>query len=257
MKNYVFECEKKGENSFATSNTPEGMEVDNQVEIDEKTDLSEIIKFNSNGCVYGINLKFNSGIYSYILNIDARGPKGMTSGSGRLIFTDASGDEYTLSITSSTRKVHTIKYNSRFPNIVKIRWESAKGVNDLTDLEIDEQSDFVELKNKEKIEKDLKNPNLKVAASWSDIIDWDIDFHLDIDNITDSYANINISLLGINIISTCLDFNNPKVNINAKIRDIGLDAELGIDFNKRIIYLKGSLDLIIISESIDLILLSF
>ncbi|MDO3409462.1 hypothetical protein QWJ34_06780 [Saccharibacillus sp. CPCC 101409] len=115
-----FTAEKIGENSSAERQ--DGMTVNSEVSINGSLNLYDIIKFNDNGCVYGITLTGSPGYYNYVLNVDAQGPSGAFSGSGYLAFTDKTGDTYKLSIYSSTRSVHTVRYDSQQPEIVKIEW---------------------------------------------------------------------------------------------------------------------------------------
>lgn len=111
-----------GNNSVATSQA--GLQVNSQVQLNGNIDLSGCMTFNDGGCVYGITLTGSPGIYDYVLNVDAQGPKGAFSGSGYLAFTDLTGDTYRLSIYSSTRSTHTVRYNSSNPTIVKIQWNN-------------------------------------------------------------------------------------------------------------------------------------
>lgn len=117
-----FTAKKLGENSFAERR--DGMTINSEVSINGSSNLHDIIKFNDNGCVYGITLTGSPGIYDYVLNVDGQGPKGLGTGSGYLLFTDKSGDTYSLSLYSSTRSVHTVRYNSEKPEIVKIQWDN-------------------------------------------------------------------------------------------------------------------------------------
>ncbi len=117
-----FTAKKTGENSSAERR--DGMTVNSEASINGLSQLHDIIKFNNNGCVYGITLTGSPGVYDYVINVDAQGPKGFGSGSGYLAFTDKSGDTYKLSIYSSTRSVHTVRYNSEKPEIVKIEWNN-------------------------------------------------------------------------------------------------------------------------------------
>lgn len=117
-----FKAERIGENSYAECKT--GMTVNSEVSINGSSNLHDIIKFNDNGCIYSITLTGSPGAYDYVINVDAQGPKGLVSGSGYLAFTDESGDTYKLSIYSSTRSVHTVRYNSQKPKIVKIQWDN-------------------------------------------------------------------------------------------------------------------------------------
>ena len=117
-----FTATKIGENSSAERR--DGMTVNSEVTINSSSNLYDIIRFNDKGCVYGITLTGSPGIYDYVLNVDAQGPEGFFSGAGYLAFTDKSGDTYKLSIYSSTRSIHTVRYNSQQPEIVKIQWSN-------------------------------------------------------------------------------------------------------------------------------------
>jgi hypothetical protein len=102
----------------------EGLQVNGQVNINGNKDLSTCMIGNNGACVYGISLTKGDGtrIYDYVLNVDAKGPEGFGSGSMYLAFTDDSGDTYHLSIYSSTRSMHKLRYNSERPVIKKIFW---------------------------------------------------------------------------------------------------------------------------------------
>ena len=117
-----FTATKIGENSSAERRG--GMTVNSKVTINGSSNLYDMIRFNDNGCVYGITLTDSPGIYDYVLSVDSQGPDGSFSGSGHLAFTDKSGDTYKLSIYSSTQTVHTVRYNSKQPEIVKIQWNN-------------------------------------------------------------------------------------------------------------------------------------
>ncbi len=117
-----FTAAKTGENSSAERK--DGMTVNSEVTINGSSNLYDIIKFNNKGCVYGITLTGSPGLYDFVLSVDAQGPEGVLSGAGYLAFTDKSGDTYKLSIYSSTRSVHTVRYNSEKPEIVKIQWSN-------------------------------------------------------------------------------------------------------------------------------------
>jgi hypothetical protein len=111
-----------GENSYATSER--GLQVNSTVQLNGNTNLSDCIKANDRACVYGITLTGSPGIYDYVINVDAQGPSGFGSGSMYLYFTDETGDRYSLSIYSSTRATHTVRYNSKKPSIFKIEWSN-------------------------------------------------------------------------------------------------------------------------------------
>jgi hypothetical protein len=116
-----------GENSEATSQ--QGLKVNEEVEINGSTDLSKCIIGNSGACVYSI-VKTGKGPgneevgYDYLIAVDGKGPKGYGSGSLTLAFHDESPDIYHLTLTSSTRKMHYLRYNSRRPDIKKITWHN-------------------------------------------------------------------------------------------------------------------------------------
>jgi hypothetical protein len=111
-----------GNNSSATSE--KGLQVNQQVQLNGNTDLSSCVTANDGACVYGITLTGSPGIYDYVVNVDAQGPSGFGSGSMYLAFTDETGDTYKLSIYSSHRSVHTVRYNSDKPAIFSFQWNN-------------------------------------------------------------------------------------------------------------------------------------
>lgn len=120
-----FVCANPGENSNAVSTT--GLQVDAGVQINGNSDLSQIVRFNDGGCVYGIKLTLNStsaSVYNYEIQVDGCGPKGAGSGSGHLYFTDKTGDTYSLSIYRSGRHIHVVDYRSVSPEITTITWSN-------------------------------------------------------------------------------------------------------------------------------------
>ncbi|AWT36399.1 hypothetical protein GCM10008956_14970 [Deinococcus arenae] len=117
---YCGESSTKGQPNAVTS--ARGMQPNEAAAIDGNTDLSTCMVANGGAKVYGITLTGSPGIYDYVVNVDAQGPSGFGSGSMYLAFTDQSGDTYYLSIYSSSRSVHTVRYNSQQPAIVKMWW---------------------------------------------------------------------------------------------------------------------------------------
>jgi len=99
-----------------------GLQCNEAASIQGNTDLSTCMRANGGAVVYGITLTGSPGIYDFVVNVDAQGPHGFGSGSMYLAFTDESGDTYYLSIYSSTRSVHTVRYNSEKPAIKRIWW---------------------------------------------------------------------------------------------------------------------------------------
>ncbi|EGO86465.1 hypothetical protein G8S49_04475 [Clostridium botulinum C] len=96
----------------------------------------------------------------------------------------------------------------------------------------------------------------QVGGNWG-IINWEIDYNIDPDNIYDDSFAVKVSLLGINIVDTTLDANNPSVNINLSVSGVGIDAILGIDFANRTLYLKGFLNFIFYQQRFNLTLFKF
>lgn len=100
------------------------LDLDQSVVINGNSDLSSCMVGLTSGCVYGISLgeDLNHSVYQYMISVDAAGPEGVGSGQIWLSFVDESGSNYSLSIFSSTRKVHTVSFNSSAPSIVTIDW---------------------------------------------------------------------------------------------------------------------------------------
>lgn len=70
---------------------------------------------------------------------------------------------------------------------------------------------------------------------------WNIAFDLNMSDISKSYADVKVSVFSYNIINTRIDAKNPKVNLDLTVAGVGVKGELGIDFSKRSIYIKGTL----------------
>ena len=104
---------------------------------------------------------------------------------------------------------------------------------------------------------EMVNDNrMSYNGSWGPI-SWDCDFHIDLDNIMASYAYVKVSVFGINVIDVRIDANNPKVTVDMTVAGVGVKMELGIDFNERLIYLKGSLNFIFYSKDFNLVIIKF
>jgi hypothetical protein len=100
------------------------LQLNQQVKLNGNADLSSCVVANNGGRVYGITLTGSPGIYDYVVNVDAQGPSGFGSGSMYLAFKDETGDVYYLSIYSSHRSVHTVRYNSEHAAIVAFKWSN-------------------------------------------------------------------------------------------------------------------------------------
>lgn len=107
-----------------TAVSEKGLQCNETAALNGNTDMSSCLRANGGACVYGITLTGSPGVYDYVVNVDAVGPSGFGSGSMYLAFTDESGDTYHLSIYSSHRSTHTVRYNSQKPAIKKIHWSN-------------------------------------------------------------------------------------------------------------------------------------
>ncbi len=123
----VFSCIKSGENGEAHCKS-EPMKINESLSIDGKQDLSNIIKFNDNGCVYEIRLitdpTFSLWGNKYEIEVQGQGPKGFFNGSGYLRFFDVTGDHYDLKITNSSNRIHVVDFKSEDPRITRVKWSN-------------------------------------------------------------------------------------------------------------------------------------
>lgn len=113
------DCGKANGTASAGPSAP--LEVGDRVEINGSTDLSACVIGNSDARVYSIELVKGS-VDEFSLSVDAQGPSGFFSGSMNLVFIDGTGDQYSLAITSSSEKTHSLGYNSAIPGIVTFMW---------------------------------------------------------------------------------------------------------------------------------------
>jgi len=96
----------------------------------------------------------------------------------------------------------------------------------------------------------------KTSGSWGPI-SWNITIHIDYQNIMNSYAEAEISVFGVSIINGRIDVKNPTIKVDLTVAGVGVKAELGIDFEKRIIYLKGTLNFIVYSKDFNITIFHF
>jgi hypothetical protein len=93
------------------------------VQINGDTDLSGVIAGKSNACIHSIKLVTSGGYYDFKLEVDGQGPKGFRSGTLDLTFVDENNTSYNLMLFDSTRKKHTLRYDSDRPGIKEIHWK--------------------------------------------------------------------------------------------------------------------------------------
>ncbi len=108
-------------NGYYTATCTGGMQVGQSATVNGNSPQACVVA-NDGGTVYAIELQTVAGIYDYQVRVDAKGPKGISSGSMYLAFEDQTGDIYYLSIYSSTREWHEVSYNSSKPALVKVFW---------------------------------------------------------------------------------------------------------------------------------------
>lgn len=108
----------------------------------------------------------------------------------------------------------------------------------------------------ELLKESIENPSFTQSGSYGPF-SWNINLDINASNITKSNASIIISFLSVKIIDTELNAANPKITIDLNVAGVGIKAELGIDFNKHIIYLKGKLNALVYIKDFNITLLQF
>lgn len=86
---------------------------------------------------------------------------------------------------------------------------------------------------------------------------WNIAFDLNMSDISQSYADVKVSIFSCNIINTRIDAKNPNAVLDLTVAGVGVKGELGIDFAKRIVYIKGTLSYIISHKDFNYTLINF
>lgn len=122
--NFTGDCGQGGKDAPRLAKADHPLQVNQQVLVNDNSDLSNCVVADDGGCVYGITLTGSPGIYDFVINVDAQGPSGFGSGSMYLAFQDETEDVYYLSIYSSHRSVHTVRYNSKNPAIKAFKWSN-------------------------------------------------------------------------------------------------------------------------------------
>ena len=123
---------------------------------------------------------------------------------------------------------------------------------------LDQENSTIQLSEEQlmAIEKDFLSAPLRSSGSYGPV-SWNVDFSIDLDDITKSYAYIRISVSGFDIINGRLDADNTKLTANLTIAGTGVKAEVGIDYNQRRIYLKGTLSFFFYTTDLDFTIFSF
>lgn len=93
------------------------------VRVNGGTDLSRVIVGKSNACIHSISLVTSGGYHDFKLEVDGQGPRGFRSGTLNLTFVDENNTSYNLMLFDSTRKKHTLRYDSDRPGIKEIHWK--------------------------------------------------------------------------------------------------------------------------------------
>ncbi len=124
-----FSCLNGGSPGTAECEDKDGMILGQHVSINNSTEIQKWVYRSDDGKVFDIYLGPNSsgGVYRYQFLVEAQGPDtGWWSTAGlKIHFTDMTGDEYSLDIISTTRKVHYLRYKSDRPNLKSFRWENS------------------------------------------------------------------------------------------------------------------------------------
>lgn len=86
---------------------------------------------------------------------------------------------------------------------------------------------------------------------------WDIALDINRSDIIKSSAHVKITFLSYELLNVTLDFTNPKATLDMRVYGTGIKAELGLDFDRRIIYLKGLLAFLTYNREFNYTLLGF
>lgn len=108
----------------------------------------------------------------------------------------------------------------------------------------------------EELKESIENPSFAQSGSYGPF-SWNINLDINTSDITKSSASIMISFLSVKIIDTELNAENPKVSVDLSVAGVGIEAELGVDFSKRTIYLKGKLKALMYIKDFNITLLQF
>ncbi len=106
------------------------------------------------------------------------------------------------------------------------------------------------------IEKDYLTMPLKSNGSYGPIT-WNADFCMNFQDLSKSYAYIELFVFGINIIDGRLDAANPKISVALNVAGCGVKGTVGIDFDKCNIYFNGSINFFYYINHYDFTILSF
>jgi hypothetical protein len=120
-----YESKDCGQDSGTATQPNANLAGDYKISINGNSDLSSCIVGPNGAKVYSIDVSapFNVNTANRVdMTVNGQGPSGAFSGGLELEFTDGTGDTYSLNITNSSRKDHSLFYNSDQPGILKFTW---------------------------------------------------------------------------------------------------------------------------------------
>lgn len=103
---------------------------------------------------------------------------------------------------------------------------------------------------------DLTNASLAQNGCYGPL-GWNVKLAVDPDDIFKSSIDAKISLLGVDIIDAGLNADNPKAVASINVKGVGITSELGADFERRTVYLKGGLNFVVYKKEFNLNLINF
>lgn len=95
-----------------------------------------------------------------------------------------------------------------------------------------------------------------LSGSWGPI-EWEVDANIDITDINNSYFKVKVSVFGMKVVDTTLNFTNPNINVDLTISGVGVVFQVGVDFVARRVYIKGVLDFVFYKKPFDITILKF
>lgn len=106
------------------------------------------------------------------------------------------------------------------------------------------------------VQDNLQTSPLSQSGNWGPL-GWNIGLNINTGDIFKSSVDARISAFSVNIIDAHLNAEDPKTTVDLSIAGVGIVAELGVNFDKRNVYLKGHLNFVFYAQAFDMVLLSF
>lgn len=95
-----------------------------------------------------------------------------------------------------------------------------------------------------------------ISGGWGPL-SWEIDIDIKEPDISKDYFRIKLMFFGTTILNENFSETHPEIDVNLTLFGVGLTCTVGVDYTKRIVFLRGNLNFVVYSKQFDLTLYKF